>query len=492
MQPVTAPPPGLVGVIPAAGRGVRAYPFTQTIPKSMLQVDGVPLVQRNVELMRDALGIREVRIVVGHHGHLIREYLGDGSRLGVRITYVENDQLDRELAYSVYLGCRGTESPCVVILADECYVGTNHAELLGAAEGALGVAALITTPYAKHVRKNYTVTFDGNRIADMHEKPAVVTENLMGTGTYYLSTELVTRLVRDFEREPGQGPRIWTTWLAEQCRAGGDIRPLRLTGSYVNVNSRDDLNFGNFLVRELTFDRKKTSLVYVVDQEEERAARPVEAFAERPEIDEVVVVTRQTSPALERAAAAGHGKVRLLPVPATTTIGALFTAGMDSATGDILMLSYSDDTFSPRDVSKLLVYLRDADLVVGTRTTRQMIEQGTNMRGVVRAAHVLLAKLLEMLWWRFECRFTDVCCVYRAIWASTYKTIRGNLTATGVEIIPEMVIEVLRARRRIIEVPVNYYNRDLEFSYVRSRYQSAGTFLRILGLMFRKRLGSPR
>ena len=35
----------LVGLIPAAGRGVRAYPHTATIPKSMLEVDGVPVLQ---------------------------------------------------------------------------------------------------------------------------------------------------------------------------------------------------------------------------------------------------------------------------------------------------------------------------------------------------------------------------------------------------------------------------------------------------------------
>jgi NDP-sugar pyrophosphorylase family protein len=53
------PAPGdaarLVGLIPSAGRGVRVYPYTATIPKSMLGVDGVPLIRRNVELMRDQL-----------------------------------------------------------------------------------------------------------------------------------------------------------------------------------------------------------------------------------------------------------------------------------------------------------------------------------------------------------------------------------------------------------------------------------------------------
>ena len=50
-----------------------------------------------------------------------------------------------------------------------------------------------------------------------------------------------------------------------------------------------------------------------------------------------------------------------------------------------------------------------------------------------------------------------------------------------------MVIEVLRARRRIIEIPVNYYNRDIGSDYVRSKYQSPATFWKIVALMLRKR-----
>jgi NDP-sugar pyrophosphorylase family protein len=481
---------GLIGVIPAAGRGVRAYPYTAAIPKAMLEVDGVPLIQRNVELMRDQLGIRDVRIVVGHQGHVIREWFGDGSDLGVRITYVTNDRLDLDLAYSVHVGTRGVADYCCVILGDECYVGSNHAHILASPyRSALATCGLIAAPYAKHVRKNYTVTLADGRIVDLQEKPTVVVGHLMGTGTYVLSPELVRRLSDAFSTDPERGPRIWTSWLANFC-GGETVLPFLLTGSYVNVNSRDDLNYANFLARDLSFEQKQTSVVYVIDQEEAAAVRPIEAFAAHPEVDEVVAVARRSSPALE--AAAGNPKVRLVVATrADLEVAPLFKLGLNVAKGARLLLAYSDDTFSPRDVSKLLVYMRDADMVIGTRTTRQMIEQGANMRGTVRTAHLILAKLLEILWWRFECRLTDVCCVYRGIWRSTYDSIRENLTATGAEFLPEMIIEVLRARRRVIEIPVNYYNRDLEFTYVRSRYQTIDMFQRIVAMMIQKRWGRP-
>ncbi len=477
----------LVGLIPAAGKGVRAYPHTATIPKSMLEVDGVPVLRRNVELMRDQLGIREIYIVVGYQGEVIRRHFGDGGQLGVDITYVTNPRVDLELPYSIYLAGQHVARPCCMILADECYVGSNHGEILARADPQAVVSCgLITSEYSKQVHKNYVVTLRDGLIVDLVEKPATVTGRMMGTGTYLLQPELFRRLTAAYAAGPESGPRDWTTWLASLARAGVRIAPAYLAGKYVNINSRDDLNYANYLVRDLHFDEKRVTLVYVIDGEEDAASGPVARFAEVAEIDEVVAVARRATPELQRLAE--EPKVRLVLAPsAATPIGDLVKLGFENATGSILLMSYSDDTFSPRDVGKLLVYLRDADMVVGTRTTRQMIEQGANMRGIVRAAHVVLAKLLQLLWLRFECRFTDICCVYRGLWRSTYATIRDNLSASGVEIFPEMVIEVLRARRRVIEIPVNYYNRDLEYDYVRGKYQNVGTFARVLALLVRKR-----
>lgn len=480
--------PAMVGVIPAAGRGVRAYPYTASVPKSMLLVDGVPLVQRNVELLRDQLGIRTIVIVVGHCGDVIRDHFGDGSPLGVDLTYVVNDRLDLELPYSVYLGTRDTSSHCCMVLADECYVESNHGELPTVLDaGALVTCGVIHSDNPKHIRKNYVVELRDGAIVGLQEKPRNPRSGLMGTGTYVLHPRAVERLRAHFAAGTPAVPGDWTTWIDTLCRAGERIAPFYLDGAYVNVNSRDDLNLANYLVRSRTFSQRLKSLVYIIDDETEAAVRPVADFADLGEIDEVVVVSRRDFPALR--AATGHAKVRTvftgnLDSPA----GELARLGLDTARGAVLLLSYSDDTFVPSDASKLLVYLRDADMVVGTRTTRQMIEQGANMRGIIRAVHVLLAKLVEVLWWRFEVRFTDICCVYRALWRSTYDTVRDQLTSPGVEFFPELVIEVLRARKRIIEIPVNYYNRDFDSPYVRSRYQRADTLWGIVRMIVRKRL----
>ena len=497
----------LVGVIPAAGRGIRAYPHTEFLPKCLLEVDGVPLLRRNLETMRDQLGIHHVRVVIGHHGERIREYLDGGAWLGMQIELVENDRLDRELAWSIHLGVRGTRGPCLVMLSDECYVGANHRDLIASARSeALVTCGLVKSSSHHQVKRNYVARIEDGRVVDLVEKPDDGRAPWMGVGTYLLQPEAVARLEAAFAAPEakasaapeamasaapeGDGPRDWTTWVGALARAGERVDVFHLAGDYVNVNDRAALNQANHLVRNRDFESRSASLVYVVDDAEERVEEAVRAFAEAPELDEVLVAARRPSAALDAVRSHPKVSVRIHDDPAVP-LGTLTREGLDAARGDILLMAYSDDSFAPRDLPKLLIYVRDADLVVGTRTTRQMIEQGSNMRGIARAANVAVAKLLEILWWRFDSRFTDLNCVYRAFWRSTWTLIRDEVKSPGVEFFPEMIIEVLRARRRVIEIPVHYCVRSAELEYVPSKYQSFGMFLRLVWLLLRKRLSTP-
>ena len=70
----------------AAGRGERMRPLTDTMPKPLLTVRGRPLIEWHiVNLVR--AGITEIVINHSHLGHMLEEYLGDGSRFGAQIRY---------------------------------------------------------------------------------------------------------------------------------------------------------------------------------------------------------------------------------------------------------------------------------------------------------------------------------------------------------------------------------------------------------------------
>jgi glycosyltransferase involved in cell wall biosynthesis len=162
--------------------------------------------------------------------------------------------------------------------------------------------------------------------------------------------------------------------------------------------------------------------------------------------------------------------------------------GLDHAKGEILIIVEADYSFRSRDLYKILEYLKDADMVMGTRTTREMIEQGANMREIVRWGNVFVAKLVELLWWGQEPRFTDVGCTYRGIWRESYLKFRDRLTGTGPEFSPEMMVEALRARQRVIEIPISYYPRVGGVSkHSESIWKIARTALRMLRKILSRR-----
>ena len=79
-------------MILAAGEGRRLRPFTLDNPKPLLPVAGVPLICYGLALLRQH-GVREVVVNLHHNGHKIRDYLGDGSHLGMRVHYSHEETL---------------------------------------------------------------------------------------------------------------------------------------------------------------------------------------------------------------------------------------------------------------------------------------------------------------------------------------------------------------------------------------------------------------
>lgn len=78
-------------IILTAGEGTRMRPLTVTKPKTMLQVGGKPILQYNVESLRDA-GVKEITMVVGYREDVIKEHFRDGADYGVNIKYVTQEE----------------------------------------------------------------------------------------------------------------------------------------------------------------------------------------------------------------------------------------------------------------------------------------------------------------------------------------------------------------------------------------------------------------
>lgn len=85
------PEPPMQAVIMAGGMGTRLRPLTENLPKPMLPVGNQPLMEIIVNQLREA-NISHVNVSVHHESEKITNYFGDGSKFGVKMTYVTEDQ----------------------------------------------------------------------------------------------------------------------------------------------------------------------------------------------------------------------------------------------------------------------------------------------------------------------------------------------------------------------------------------------------------------
>ncbi|MDP3938323.1 MAG: sugar phosphate nucleotidyltransferase [Deltaproteobacteria bacterium] len=75
----------------AGGRGTRLRPYTTVFPKPLMPLDDVPILDVVLRQLVSA-GFRDVTLSVGYLAELIRAYCGDGSRYGISLKYLQEDQ----------------------------------------------------------------------------------------------------------------------------------------------------------------------------------------------------------------------------------------------------------------------------------------------------------------------------------------------------------------------------------------------------------------
>ena len=174
-----------IGVILAAGKGTRMFPFSERYPKPILPIGGKPLISYQLESL-NTLGIKKVIIVIGHLGYEIVRTLGDGSKWGVEIQYVEQEET-LGIAHAVGQLEKKVDRPFVLFLGD-IFFETDNLKLmldLYKYKGADCVVAVKEEKDPQAIKRNFAVYEDQNGIINrVIEKPRNPRTNLKGCGLY--------------------------------------------------------------------------------------------------------------------------------------------------------------------------------------------------------------------------------------------------------------------------------------------------------------------
>jgi NDP-sugar pyrophosphorylase family protein len=129
----------LSAAILTGGLATRLRPLTETIPKALVEINGEPFVSHQLELLHSR-GIRRVVMCVGHLGEMIRDYVGDGSRFGLDVSYSFDGPVLRGTAGALQQALPLLGDPLFVVYGDS-YLPCDYAEVerVFAASGKQGL-----------------------------------------------------------------------------------------------------------------------------------------------------------------------------------------------------------------------------------------------------------------------------------------------------------------------------------------------------------------
>lgn len=177
-------------VLMAGGRGTRLYPYTAVLPKPLVPVGDKPVMELLLTLLRRHR-ITSVIVAVNHLRHLIQNFFGDGSALGMRIEYaVENEPL----------GTCGPIGPLLdrlddrfLLLNGDLLTDIDLSDLM-AQHDAAGADATIASAVRVHQMEYGVLDVDAaGWLHAYREKPR--TESLVSMGLYVLRREALRGLI---------------------------------------------------------------------------------------------------------------------------------------------------------------------------------------------------------------------------------------------------------------------------------------------------------
>ncbi|HXD73613.1 MAG TPA: glycosyltransferase family 2 protein [Vicinamibacterales bacterium] len=206
----------------------------------------------------------------------------------------------------------------------------------------------------------------------------------------------------------------------------------------------------------------KLSIIIPVYNEEQTISEIVERVraVELPGVEKEIIIANDgssdgTREAMARSGWSGDPRISIHELQINVGKGAAVRLGLRYASGDIILIQDADLELDPQEYGALIapILAGETDVVYGSRFLRPTAR--LSMR--TRFGNRLLTWMTNLL---FGARLTDMETAYKVFRRHVLDGIR--LRCVGFDFEPELTAKLLRAGRRIIEVPISYHPRRVD------------------------------
>ena len=236
-------------IILSAGEGTRMRPLTLTKPKTMLPVAGKPIIQYNIEALRDS-GVTDILLIVNYKESIVKDYFKDGKDLGVKISYKTQEELVGT-ANAIEYGKDFVDDTFFVlngdIILDKELIKNIFEEYSNYNVDTLMVLKEVENPSHFGV-----VEIENNLVKNIVEKPSLeeAPSNLVNTGVYIFNKDIFDKIAKTTKSERGEYEI--TDSLAMQIKENLVVRGFKTDKEWIDIGRPWELiEINEILLKEI-------------------------------------------------------------------------------------------------------------------------------------------------------------------------------------------------------------------------------------------------
>lgn len=219
-------------IILSAGEGTRMRPLTLTKPKTMLPVAGKPIIQYNIESLRDS-GVTDILLIVNYKESMVRDYFKDGKDLGVNISYKTQKELSGT-ANAIGYGEDFVDEEFIVLNGDIILDNELIMSIIDSYSKNTPDTLMVLTEVENPTLFG-VVELEGNIVKKIIEKPTLeeAPSNYVNTGIYIFNKDIFKKIAKTGKSTRGEYEI--TDSLAMQIEDGKTILGFKSNKRWLDV-----------------------------------------------------------------------------------------------------------------------------------------------------------------------------------------------------------------------------------------------------------------
>lgn len=220
-------------IVLAGGKGVRLRPYTTRLPKPLVPIGDEYSILDIIMSQLTQRGFDRVTLAIGYLGHLIRSYVGDGSRWGLEVDYAVEDNPLGTIGPVLQILDRLPDN--FLVMNGDVLTDLDYGELLE--EHCAAGAALTVATYARQVKIDFGVlTTKEHRVIQFTEKPTI--DYRVSMGVYAVSKRGLMRY------EPGS-PLGFDELVLDLLASNEPPGAYPFAGYWLDIGRPDDYDRAN-------------------------------------------------------------------------------------------------------------------------------------------------------------------------------------------------------------------------------------------------------